>query len=117
NDLAAIAREMADLREQGFAGCKLKVGAKSPEEDAERVRAAREGAGSGFALMPDPNQGWTYDEALRFARLVEPQDVLWLEEPCHWSNDRADLARLRRTVPIPICAGQSEISRAGCREL
>jgi D-galactarolactone cycloisomerase len=117
DDLGAIAREMAALRQQGFAGCKLKVGALSPQADAERVRAARDGAGPGFWLMPDPNQGWSYEEALQFARLVEPLDIRWLEEPCHWSNDRLDLARLRRTMPIPICAGQSEITKAGCREL
>jgi len=117
DDLGGLAREMESLRSQGFAGCKLKVGALAPEADAERVRAARAAAGPGFMLMPDPNQGWTYEEALRFARLIEPCDIRWLEEPCHWSNDRCDLARLRRTVPIPICAGQSEISKAGCREL
>lgn len=117
DDLAGVAREMESLREQGFAGCKLKVGALSPQADAERVRAARDGAGPGFRLMPDPNQGWNYEQALTFARLVEPLDIFWLEEPCHWANDRQDLARLRRTVPVPICAGQSEISVAGCREL
>jgi L-alanine-DL-glutamate epimerase-like enolase superfamily enzyme len=117
DDLGSVAREMASLREQGFAGCKLKVGALSPEADAQRVRAARDGAGPGFRLMPDPNQGWSYEEALRFARLVEPYDIFWLEEPCYWNNDRQDLARLRRTVPIPICAGQSEIAKSGCREL
>jgi len=117
NDLAQVASEMASLREQGFAGCKLKVGAQSPQADAERVRAARDGAGPGFWLMPDPNQGWNYEQALTFARLVEPLDVRWLEEPCLWQNDRFDLARLRRTMPIPICAGQSEITKAGCRDL
>ena len=117
DDLGGIAREMAALRAGGFAGCKLKVGALTPEEDAARVRAARDGAGVGFMLMPDPNQGWSYEEALRFARLIERYDIRWLEEPCHWANDKRDLARLRRTMPIPICAGQSEIAKAGCRDL
>ena len=57
------------------------------------------------------------EEALRFARLVEPLDIRWLEEPCYWHNDREDLAALRRQTSIPICAGQSEITLAGCREL
>jgi L-alanine-DL-glutamate epimerase-like enolase superfamily enzyme len=117
DDLGGIAREMAALREQGLAGCKLKVGARSPGEDALRVRAARDGAGPGFWLMPDPNQGWSFDQALEFARLVEPLDIRWFEEPCHWHNDREDLARLRKQISIPICAGQSEITLAGCREL
>ena len=117
DDLIEVAREMESLRAQGFAGCKLKVGALSPEQDAQRVRAARDGAGPGFWLMPDPNQGWSFEEALRFARAVKQYDIRWIEEPCHWQNDKLDLARLRRTIDIPLCAGQSEISKAGCREL
>ncbi|HEY4373890.1 MAG TPA: mandelate racemase/muconate lactonizing enzyme family protein [Burkholderiales bacterium] len=117
NDLQNVAREMAGLREMGVKGCKLKIGAKSPKEDAERVRAAREGGGPDFWLMPDPNQGWTYDQALEFVRLVEDIDLYWIEEPCLWQNDRKDLARLRKTISIPICAGQSEITKAGCHAL
>ncbi len=117
NDLFEVSREMASLKDQGFSGCKLKVGAQSPEQDAERVRAARDGAGPDFWLMPDPNQGWSFEEALRFARAVQQYDIRWIEEPCHWQNDKLDLARLRRTIDIPLCAGQSEITKAGCREL
>lgn len=117
DDLGGIAREMALLQEQGYAGCKIKVGALSPQADAKRVAAARDGAGPAFKLMPDPNQGWNYEQALQFARLVEPLDIYWLEEPCLWSNDRHDLARLRRSISIPVCAGQSELTRAGCLEL
>lgn len=117
DDLGNVAREMAALREQGFAGCKLKIGAQSPKADVERVRAAREAVGPDFWLMPDPNQGWTYEQALEFARLAEPLDLYWLEEPCLWQNDRKDLARLRKSISIPICAGQSEITKAGCRDL
>ena len=117
DDLNNVAKEMAALHEQGFAGCKLKIGAKTPQQDAERVRAARDGAGPGFWLMPDPNQGWTYEQTLEFVGLVEPLDIRWLEEPCLWQNDRKDLARLRKTISIPMCAGQSEITKAGCHAL
>ncbi len=117
NELQAIAAEMEALRAQGYAGCKVKVGGLTPEQDAERLRVARDAAGPGFRLMPDPNQGWDYQQALRFARLVEKLDIFWLEEPVYWNNDRVELARLRATVPIPIAAGQSEISKEGCRAL
>ena len=40
-----------------MAGCKFKVGGRTPEEDAERVRAARAAAGDDFVLMVDANQG------------------------------------------------------------
>jgi D-arabinonate dehydratase len=34
-----------------------------------------------------------------------------------WFNDKIDMANTRAITGIPICAGQSEISRAGCRDL
>ncbi|GAA4335166.1 mandelate racemase/muconate lactonizing enzyme family protein [Pigmentiphaga soli] len=117
NDLRTVRKEMESLKAQGFAGCKLKVGRLSPEADAERVKAARDGAGPDFWLVPDPNQGYDFDQAIRFARLVEPLDVRWLEEPCHWHNDKRDLARLRALTGTKVSAGQSEVTSAGCRDL
>ena len=57
--LADIGREMEAYRAAGMAGCKFKVGGLSPEEDAERVDAARKAAGAGFMLAVDANRGWT----------------------------------------------------------
>src|SRR5467141_1157233 len=70
--LADIGREMEAYRRAGMAGCKFKVGGLSPEEDAKRVQAARSAAGGDFILAVDANRGWSADDAVRFARLVEP---------------------------------------------
>ena len=40
-DDAEIAAEMTAYRELGIGGCKFKVGGRSPEEDARRLRVAR----------------------------------------------------------------------------
>ena len=85
--LADIGREMEAYRRAGMAGCKFKVGGLSPDADAERVEAARQAAGPDFLLAVDANRGWTADEAIHFARLVEPLDIRWFEEPCHWYDD------------------------------
>ncbi|MBI4184949.1 MAG: mandelate racemase/muconate lactonizing enzyme family protein [Proteobacteria bacterium] len=114
---ADLAREMAWLKGVGMAGCKLKVGGLTPEEDSARVRAAREGAGPDFILAVDANRAWTPAEAKRFARLVEPFDIRWFEEPCHWYDDARGMADVRRATSIPINAGQSEISSHGVRRL
>jgi D-galactarolactone cycloisomerase len=114
---ASISGEIAELRELGVAGLKFKVGGLEPEEDAERVRAAREAAGSDFVLCADANQAWTPDQAMRFARLVEDCDLVWLEEPCRWHNDRRALRDVRFTTGVKVCAGQSEYSAGGCRDL
>ncbi len=114
---ADIEAEVAELREMGLAGMKFKVGGMSPEADAERFIRARAAAGPNFVLAADANQGWTPQQAIRFARLVEGQDLLWLEEPCNWHNDRTAMREVRYRSGVAVCAGQSEYSAAGCREL
>lgn len=115
--LADIGKEMQLYRDAGMAGCKFKVGGMTPEQDAERVRAARAAAGPDFILAVDANRGWSAPDAIRFARLIEPLDIEWFEEPCHWYDDAAMMARVRRATRIPVTAGQSEITSHGVRRL
>jgi L-alanine-DL-glutamate epimerase-like enolase superfamily enzyme len=114
---ADIPAEIADLRSRGLAGMKFKVGGASPEEDAQRFRRAREAAGPDFLLAADANQAWSPREAIRFAQLVEDCDLLWFEEPCRWHNDRRAMRDVRLASGVPVCAGQSEFSAGGCRDL
>ena len=115
--LADLAREMEWLKSVGMAGCKVKVGGLSPEQDAERVAAARDGAGDDFILVVDANRGWNVADAIRFSRLIEHLNIGWFEEPCHWYDDAYMMARVREATRIPINAGQSEISSHGVRRL
>ena len=115
--LADLGAEMERLKAAGLAGCKVKVGGLSAEEDARRVEAARKGAGDDFWIAVDANRGWPVDEAVRFARLVEKYDIAWFEEPCLWYDDARMMAEVRRATSIPIDAGQSEITAAGVRRL
>ncbi|MGA2009298.1 MAG: mandelate racemase/muconate lactonizing enzyme family protein [Solirubrobacteraceae bacterium] len=114
---ADIAAEVAELRAMGLAGLKFKVGGLSAEEDAARFRLAREAAGDDFLLAADANQGWTPREAVRFARSVADLDLLWFEEPCQWHNDRSAMRDVRFQSGARVCAGQTEMSAAGCRDL
>lgn len=115
--LGTIAEEIASYRELGLAGVKFKVGGLSPAEDADRVAAARDAAGPGFVVAVDANQGYTVAEALDLCRRIEPYDIRWFEEPVRWHNDRRSLRDVRTRGGIPVCAGQGELSPAGCRDL
>jgi D-galactarolactone cycloisomerase len=115
--LTDLSREMEGYRERGLAGCKFKVGGAGPSEDAARIRAARAGGGDDFLLMIDANQGYTPHQALELCRLIQDCDIRWFEEPVQWHNDRRSLATVRMRGGIPVCAGQSEFSAAGCRDL
>ena len=101
----------------GYAGCKFKVGGLSPDEDAARVTAAREAVGEGFVITIDANQGYTVQQALDMCRRVADLQIRWFEEPCIWSNDHRDMREVRARGGIPVCAGQSEYSPVGCREM
>ena len=113
----SIAAEIAAAREAGVAGMKFKVGGRTPEEDAARFAEARKAAGAGFVLIADANQGYTPDEAVRFARLVEDYDLYYFEEPCRWHNDLRAMRDVRYRSGARVCAGQSELSAGGCRDL
>jgi len=115
--LADIGREMEQYRAAGMAGCKFKVGGLAPEEDFKRVEAARRAAGPDFVLVVDANRGWNAHDAIRFSRLIEPLDIGWFEEPCHWYDDVALMAKVRQSTAIPVTAGQCEITSHGVRRL
>jgi D-galactarolactone cycloisomerase len=117
DDPVGIEAEIADLRERGMAGMKFKVGGLDPEQDAERFRRARAAAGDDFVLAADANQGWTREQAMTFARLVADANLHWFEEPCRWHNDHRSMRDVRLGTGVAVCAGQSELSASGCRDL
>ena len=112
-----VATGIRSAVDAGFAGMKFKVGGKSPAEDAKRVRAAREAAGPDFALMVDANQGYSRAHAVEFARYVWDLDIRWFEEPVRWTNDARWMRDVRYQTGIPVCAGQSETTLTGIRDL
>lgn len=114
---ANIPAEIEYLIDQGFAGMKFKVGGLTPAEDATRVATARGVAGPDFKIAVDANQGWSPAEAIDFSKRVRDLDILWFEEPCQWHNDHRAMRDVRLAAGIPVCAGQSEFSAGGCRDL
>jgi D-galactarolactone cycloisomerase len=117
HELEGLAQEVAELKAAGIGGLKMKVGGRTPAEDAMRAQAARRAGGDDFILACDPNQAWTRQQAIEFARRTADLKLAWLEEPCRWDNDRREMAAVRAITGVPISAGQSELSRFGARDL
>ena len=117
DDPRSVADQVVELRERGLAGMKFKVGGRDPGTDAQRFLEARAAGGDDFVLAADANQGWTREEAIDFARRVAGAGLAWFEEPCRWHNDRRAMRDVRLIAGVPVCAGQSELSAAGCRDL
>ena len=117
DDLDGLKQEVEELKAFGIHGLKLKLGGKSPSEDAKRAEVVRKAGGDEFILGCDANQGWTLPQALEFAKITQDLNLDWLEEPCKWDNDRVEMALVRSSSGITITAGQSELTRFGCRDL
>jgi L-alanine-DL-glutamate epimerase-like enolase superfamily enzyme len=113
----AIRDEVAEWLDMGFRGCKFKLGSQPVEVDAGRVRTCRDTAGDDFVITIDANQGYPLGTALALCDQVRELGIRWFEEPCRWSNDARDMREVRARGGIPVCAGQSEHSPQGCREL
>jgi len=112
-----IQDEVGEWLTMGFKGCKFKLGSKPVEDDAERVRMCREVVGDDFVITIDANQGYTLQTALELCDRVRELNIRWFEEPCRWANDARDMREVRARGRIPVCAGQSEYSPEGCRNL
>ena len=89
------------LVKNGFKAMKLKVGARTPDEDIEMIGALREAVGGNIKIMIDTNGGWMYHQALYVLQRVAKYDIYLSEQPVpRWDID--GLARLRRKVDVPI---------------
>jgi L-alanine-DL-glutamate epimerase-like enolase superfamily enzyme len=101
-----VGAEGKTLVKAGFKALKLKVGAKTIEEDVEMLGALRQAVGPDIKIMTDTNGGWHYFQALRFLKKAAKYDLFLCEQPIPWW-DIDGLARLRRKVDVPIFADES----------
>jgi D-galactarolactone cycloisomerase len=109
--------EIQMLVEQGHRGFKGKVGGLSLKEDIARMEIVREIIGPDNDLMIDVNRAWNLKTAIEGARLLEPLEPVWLEEPVRWIDDRRELKLLAQQTNIPLSGGESEITSYGCRAM
>lgn len=114
--LDGLAQEMVDNVEMGARAIKMKVGALSLREDAERVKVVREAIGPDVKLMVDANCAYRLYEAVQFAHRIEDYDPFWFEEPIA-PDDYEGHRRLVESTPIPIATGENEYTRYGFRDL
>ncbi|MFO7915428.1 MAG: dipeptide epimerase [Candidatus Krumholzibacteriales bacterium] len=101
-DTIEKAREYAG---KGFRSLKLK-GGRDVDEDIEKVIRVREEVGEGIELRFDANQGYSFEESLRFVEMTEPAEPELLEQP----TPRADPEMLKRVtgeVGLPVMADES----------
>ena len=104
------------IKSLGYGTIKAHLGCKPPKEDTLRVQALRDAIGPDIDLMIDLNGGYNRLQAFQAAKLWEPFNLYWLEEPV--SPNQIDcLADLRSRISMPIAAGENEFRVYGFKHL
>ena len=116
-DNSELRDEIHMLLAQGHTGFKTKAGGLPLREDIARMEVIREVIGPERDFMVDPNRAWDLPTAIEAARLLEPLNPRWLEEPIRWEDDRRGLKLLSQKTRIPLSGGESEITSYGCRAM
>jgi L-alanine-DL-glutamate epimerase-like enolase superfamily enzyme len=114
--LPDVLKNVEALLERGIGGIKIKVGQPDPMEDVKRVQAVHKLIDGRVELAIDANQQWDRVTALRFGRLVEPLNLLWIEEPLD-AYDAEGHAQLAAALDTPIATGEMLTSVAEHAEL
>ncbi|MBI4754991.1 MAG: o-succinylbenzoate synthase [Betaproteobacteria bacterium] len=99
----------------GFTVLKLKVGLRSPGEEARRVADLAARLAAGVRLRLDANGAWNEQQAAEFIAAVADLPVECLEEPLAGAEPAA-LARLQAAAPFPLAVDESLV-RIGVERL
>jgi L-alanine-DL-glutamate epimerase-like enolase superfamily enzyme len=106
------ARRWVDV---GFRALKVKVG-RDWKADVKRVKAIRDTVGKGIEIRVDGNQGYSWSDALSFARHARSEDVVLFEQPVSvddWEGMRA----LSESSPIPVMADEMVLTPDDVKKL
>jgi L-Ala-D/L-Glu epimerase len=100
-----IEREIAAAIERGFTTLKIKVGF-DVDADLRRVATMQRVNGGRCALRLDANQGYSREEAIRFATSLDPDAIELFEQPCDKADWDAAVA-VARVSNVPMMLDES----------
>ncbi len=124
-DAASVAGELA--RFDGCRTAKVKVAEPGQRlsDDVARVRAVRDAMGPEGRIRVDANGAWNLDEAEHAIHALAEFDLEYVEQPCAWIEELAELRRRVKYLGIPIAADESvrkaddpfAVARAGAADI
>jgi galactonate dehydratase len=128
-DFATAAREAVDM---GFTAVKFDLDqfndpgkydaynwTASPAElqrMVDQMTAAREAVGPNIDICADMHGRYDAPTGEKVAKLMEPLNLMWLEEPIPAENMQA-YKRITESTTTPICAGENNYLTYGFREM
>ncbi len=120
DEIPRMAEEARAQVARGFSAVKVQIGwaaARGGDRaDVRTVRAVRDAVGPDVEVMLDANGAYDAGTAVRVGRQLEELDVAWLEEPVP-ADDLDGYAHIRRSVRVPLAAGETEFGLFGFRDL
>jgi L-alanine-DL-glutamate epimerase-like enolase superfamily enzyme len=120
DEIPRMAEEARAQVARGFRAIKVQIGWPAPRggdrADVRTVRAIRDAVGPDVELMLDANGAYDVGTAVRVGRQLEEFNVSFLEEPVP-PDDLEGYAHLRRSVRVPLAAGETEFGLFGFRDL
>jgi L-Ala-D/L-Glu epimerase len=96
--------------DKGFRSAKVKVGG-GIHADRDRIAAIRDIVGPSIQLRADANAGYSVEDGIALAKLLEPFNMQLLEQPVA-ADDLTGMAKVRLSTSIPIMADESIIDFA-----
>ena len=100
------AKTAEDWAKRGFTGVKAKIGYPTVQEDVAVIRAIRRTVGDKVSIMVDYNQCLTPTEAVQRLRVLDDENLTWVEEPT-LAHDYAGHALIAREARTPIQCGEN----------
>jgi muconate cycloisomerase len=91
----AAAAEAKKWFDKGFRSAKVKVGGNI-HADRDRIAAIRETVGAEMILRADANAGYSVEDGIALAKLLEPFDLQLLEQPVA----AEDLGGMGKSTPV-----------------
>jgi D(-)-tartrate dehydratase len=114
--LQSLQDELGAFLDKGFTLVKMKIGGAKLPEDLRRIEAALEVLERPDQLAVDANGRFGLDEALAYARGLEPYGLRWFEEP----GDPLDFELLAQVADVysnPLATGENAFSSQDARNL
>jgi L-alanine-DL-glutamate epimerase-like enolase superfamily enzyme len=120
DDIPNMAEEARAQVARGHTAVKVQIGWPASHgadrEDVRTVRAIRDAVGPDVEIMLDANGHYDVGTAVRVGRQIEELNVAWLEEPVP-ADDLDGYVHLRRSIRVPLAAGETEFGLFGFRDL
>ena len=107
-----LCEQLAGWVDDGIPRVKMKVG-RAPEDDPQRVAAARRAIGSDTELFVDANGAYDPRRAVAAANRFEAECVAWFEEPVY-RDDYAGTRFVRERVPGAMEVASGEYGYGPC---